>query len=99
MVSTRTLTYTQPLKGFCPVKRGFGEIGGVCGLAGGIELGVAIWLPRLHHWNCELFLRSGELRGRVWRGKRVFFFFFKQEGEFGNLPNSAFLLSKKAPLV
>lgn len=29
----------------------------------------------------------------------VFFFFFKQEGEFGNLPNSAFLLSNKVPLV
>lgn len=33
------------------------------------------------------------------RGLWVFFFFLGGRGEFGNLPNSAFLLSKKAPLV
>lgn len=76
MVSTRTLTYTQPLKGFCPVKRGFGEIGGVCGLAGGIELGVVYLAPTSPSLELWTFLRSGELRGRVWRGKRVLFFVF-----------------------
>lgn len=45
MASTRALTYTQPLKGFCPVKRGFGQIGGACGLGGGIGLGVVYLAP------------------------------------------------------